>query len=85
MDEKPPVEPPSTVGIPPEEPPRIAGNQPIEPVKESKPKYPPLDFVWECNIFNCLSLQPKKEDVPNRFHRLMQKWLLGFDWKKVKP
>ncbi len=36
---------------------------------------------WWCLVADgMLALKPRPEQVPNWFHRLMQRWILGFDW-----
>lgn len=38
-------------------------------------------YKWECKINDFISFE--LENSPNLFHRLMQRLILGFEWKKI--
>jgi hypothetical protein len=39
---------------------------------------------WQVVIAGQLYMTPLKKDLPNAFHRLMQRLILGFKWSKIR-
>ena len=39
---------------------------------------------WKLHICKGLIIEFSSNQVPNRIHRLMQHWILGFIWEQVK-
>lgn len=45
----------------------------------------PKRAEWSCEVLpKVVWTPPSNADVPNWFHRLMQRWFFGFKWKYNK-